>query len=334
MHTLTPARAEAARLSPALLSPVTADLDEVERILARTLASSIPAVARLVDHVRHYRGKRLRPLLLLLTGRACGTVGPLHHAFAAVVELIHTASLVHDDVLDDARTRRHVRTANALWGNQASILLGDLLFSRAFRLASTTEQVRACQLLAEAVDRLVEGELRQVSERGNLDLDEATYFAVIDGKTAELTACCCRLGALLSGAAPENQERLARYGRWLGQAFQVADDLLDVVGEEQTTGKTLGTDLAQGKLTLPVIRLLERLPADQADEARAVLREPGPRQRERLAPYLAATGAVSYARRRAEELAARARGELEGLPPSESRAVLEEVTEWTVRREK
>jgi octaprenyl-diphosphate synthase len=333
MHTLTPTRADAARLAPALLSPVAADLEAVELILARTLASPTPAVARLTDHVKHYRGKRLRPLLLLMTGRACGPVGPLHHTFAAVIELIHTASLVHDDVLDEARVRRHVRTTNALWGNQASILLGDLLFSRAFRLASTTAEVRACQLLAEAVDKLVEGELRQVCERGNLDLDEPTYLAIIDGKTAELTACCCRLGAFLSGAPPEQVERLARYGRWLGQAFQVADDLLDMVGEEETTGKTLGTDLAQGKLTLPLIRLLDRVPPEQADGVRAILRTPGPRQREQLAPYLAATGAVAYARRRAEDLAGRARGELEGLPPSECRAVLEQVTEWTVRRD-
>ena len=156
--------------------------------------------------------------------------------------------------------RRHVPTVNAGWGNQASILLGDYLFTHAFHLTSTLGQARACQIIGEATNRLCAGELHQVCQRGNLDLSEDDYFAIIDGKTAELTACCCRLGALYSGVSDDVVEQLAKYGRYLGIAFQIADDLLDLVGEERAVGKSLGTDLEQRKLTLPLIRLLGQAP--------------------------------------------------------------------------
>ena len=238
--------------------PIAGDLEEVERILGRTLRSRHAAVAQVVDHVRHYRGKRLRPVLLLLSARACGRLTPAHPILGAVVEMIHTATLVHDDVLDGATVRRHVATVNARWGTQASVLLGDYLFTHAFHLASTLDDVRACRLIGEATNRVCEGELCQGLEQGNLDLTEETYFDIIDGKTAELIACCCRLGAVYSGAAPEVVAGLARFGRNLGLAFQIADDLLDLVGEEKKTGKSLGTDVEQQKMTLPLIHLLEQ----------------------------------------------------------------------------
>src|SRR5262245_7035606 len=192
-----------------LYAPIAQDLEEVERILAHTLESPRPCVARLTNYLEHYRGKRLRPALLLFTARACGRVTPAHHVLGAVVEMIHTATLVHDDVLDEAAVRRHVSTVNARWGNQNSILLGDYLFTHAFHLASSVE-VQACRLIGEATNRVCEGELQQGVERGNLDLTEAEYLDIIDGKTAELTACCCRLGALYSGATPDVVERLSR----------------------------------------------------------------------------------------------------------------------------
>src|SRR5438094_5813958 len=181
-----------------LFAPIARDLEEVERVLVRTLESPRPGVGRLIDHLGHYRGKRLRPALLLLTAHACGRVTPAHQTLAAVVEMIHTATLVHDDVLDSALVRRHVPTVNAGWGNQTSILLGDFLFTHAFHLASTVD-AQACSLIGEATNRVCEGELQQCSERGNLELNEEQYLDIIDGKTAELTACCCRLGALYSG---------------------------------------------------------------------------------------------------------------------------------------
>src|SRR5438552_11697407 len=241
-----------------LFQPVQGDLEIVERILRETIETAQPGVARLISHLASYRGKRLRPALLLLTARACGRVERAHHVLAAVVEMIHTATLVHDDVLDGAGVRRHVATINAGWGNQASILLGDYLFTHAFHLSSALGEARACRLIGDATNRLCAGELHQICQRGNLELTEETYFDIIDGKTAELTSCCCRLGALYSGMDAEVVERLASYGRHLGMAFQIADDLLDLVGEERSVGKSLGTDLEQQKLTLPLIYMMRQ----------------------------------------------------------------------------
>ena len=315
-----------------LYAPIVHDLFEVERILQETLSSSQPGVGRLLQHLTHYRGKRLRPALLLLTAHACGQVVSAHHLLGAVVEMIHTATLVHDDVLDSATVRRHVSTVNAGWGNQSSILLGDYLFTHAFHLSSTLDDVRACRLIGEATNRLCAGELHQICQRGNLDLTEDEYFDIIDAKTAELTSCCCRLGALYSGMSEEVVERLANYGRFLGIAFQIADDLLDLIGEERTAGKSLGTDLEQQKLTLPLIRLLSRTPDDLAGRVRSRLHSPGNHKREALAPDLVESGAIAYARRRAEEFAARAQAELECLPPSPCRSILETLTERVVYR--
>ncbi|HEY1379286.1 MAG TPA: polyprenyl synthetase family protein, partial [Gemmataceae bacterium] len=250
---MSPVLTPPTRPSALLYAPIARDLDAVERVFADTIASPRPTLARMLEHLTHYRGKRLRPALLLLTARACGRVTAAHHVLGAVVEMVHTATLVHDDVLDEAGLRRHVPTVNAGWGNKASILLGDYLFTHAFHLTSTIGDARACELIGEATNRVCEGELHQTLQRGNLDLTEGEYFEIIDGKTAALTACCCRLGALYAGADADAVERLANYGRLLGLAFQVADDLLDLLGREDTAGKTLGTDLQQQKLTLPLI---------------------------------------------------------------------------------
>jgi len=315
-----------------LYGPISADLEEVERILARVLKSRYPQVAPAVDHIRHYRGKRLRPVLVLLTARACGKLAPAHHVLGAVVEMIHTATLVHDDVLDGASVRRHVPTVNALWGNQTSVLLGDYLFTHAFHLASTLDDVRACRLIGSATNRVCEGEMCQGLERGNLDLTEATYYDVIDGKTAELLACCCQLGALYSGASADAVQALTRYGRFVGMAFQIADDLLDLVGEEQATGKSLGTDVEQQKMTLPLIRVLQHGPKPLADRVRQILNAPGNHKREALRPCLAEGDGLDYARRKAEDFAGRARKELACLAPSPCRAILEAVTDRVVHR--
>lgn len=310
---------------------IAADLEEVERILAESLASRHPRVAEVIERVRHFRGKKLRPALLLLTAKACGGILPAHHTLAAVVEMIHTATLVHDDVLDAATVRRHVPTVNITWGVQPSILLGDHLFTRAFHLAATVD-ARACRLIGEATNRVCEGELRQGLERGNLELSEAEYFEIIEGKTAELIACCCELGAVYAGASEQTVTAMRGFGRSLGVAFQVADDVLDLVGEEQTTGKSLGTDLEQQKLTLPLIRLLATANG-LAARVRQVLASSGNHKRESLLPLLGSSDAVDYARQQAVEYSRRARAELECLPPSACRMILEMLTEQVVNRD-
>jgi octaprenyl-diphosphate synthase len=323
---------EGVQATPDFFAPIARDLEAVERILAQTLQSRYATVAEVVEHVRQYRGKRLRPALLLLVARACGRVTPDHHTLGAVVEMVHTATLVHDDVLDHAAVRRHVATVNARWDNQTSVLLGDYLFTHAFHLAATTGDARACQIIGAATNRVCEGEMFQGLERGNLNLGEDDYFDMIDGKTAELIACCCRLGSLFSGAEPEVVEALSHFGRLLGLAFQIADDLLDLEGEERMAGKSLGTDLDQLKLTLPLIHLLGRAPETTGIRLRQILAAPGNHKRETLFPYLNESGALDYARRRAEELAAGAKEKLKVLPASPCRAILETLTRRVVHR--
>ncbi len=331
MKIVTPAAPPVVRSRLDWYTPIAADLEIVEQLLRETLSSSRTAVAELVSHLEHYKGKRLRPALLLLTARACGQVVPAHHTLGAVVEMIHTATLVHDDVLDEAVVRRHVPTVNAAWTNQTSILLGDFLFTHAFHLASTVD-ARACGLIGEATNQVCEGELLQCLERGNLDLTEEQYLEIIDGKTAALTACCCRIGAVYSGASTDIVESLSRYGRYLGLAFQIADDLLDLVGEERTTGKSLGSDADQRKLTLPTIYLLSRPRSTAANQARQILMSEGNHKRESLHPLLATSGAIEYATRRAHEFASQARAALDCLPPSPGRSVLETLTERVIHR--
>ncbi len=315
------------------VTPVAHDIEEADRIFSATLAGYKSPFGPLIQHLKHYRGKRLRPALLLLTARALGPVTPHHHILAASVEMIHTATLVHDDVLDEAEVRRHVPTVNAGWGNKVSILLGDMLFTHAFHLTSRVDR-QACEIIGEATNRVCAGELRQVTERGNLNLTEADYFAIIDGKTAALTECCGRLGAIYAGASESVVASLANFGLNLGLAFQIADDLLDLLGNEETAGKTLGTDLEQQKLTLPIIHCLNRSPAVEAESLRTAIRNAEPGIGRRVLQALEVTQSLSYARWKAEEFARTARQELECLPRGECRTILESMTDWSIRRDK
>jgi octaprenyl-diphosphate synthase len=315
-----------------IYAPIAAELAEAERIFAAELGSRFAFVQQLVDHCGDFRGKRLRPALLLLTGQACGTLGPAHPVLAAVVEMIHTATLVHDDILDDAVIRRHAATVNAEWGNEAAVLLGDYLFTHAFHLAASLESTRACRWIGRATNLVCEGEMQQVHNRGNLELDEDAYFAIIRGKTAELTAVSCRLGAAYAGAPDDTIEALENYGRDLGIAFQIADDVLDIWGDERTTGKSLGTDFEKQKLTLPLIRLLAVAPPATAARARSVLAEARPEGRRILRDDLEQSGALDYAWDRARHHATLAIAGLEALDESPATSILRALGHYVVRR--
>lgn len=314
-----------------LYAPVSAELAEVERILKEELRSPYPFVDELVSYGCLLGGKRMRPALLLLTAKGVGSVRKDHLILGAVVEMIHTATLVHDDVLDDADMRRHLATVNARWDNEASVLLGDYLFTHAFYLASTLDTVLGCRLIGRATNLVCEGELRQKGSRGNYLLTEEEYVGIIEGKTAELTAVSCRLGALFAGASESLADEMDGFGRDLGIAFQIADDLLDVLGEEKTTGKSLGTDLEKQKPTLPVIRALQvATPADRAELLDLLTGEV--RRPDLLAPYLERYDAIEYARERAIAFAESARRRLDALSPSVPRDVLAAMTEFVVSR--
>ncbi|MBI5366905.1 MAG: polyprenyl synthetase family protein [Planctomycetes bacterium] len=301
-----------------LLAPIASDLERVEARIRGDLESEYPVLARLVEHVSRFRGKRLRPALLLLSASACGGVRDLHYGLAAVLELIHTATLVHDDVLDEATLRRNVESLHVRWGNEMSVLFGDYLFARAFRVAATLGDQRSIDLLAAASESLCLGEILQTSERWNAALSEAQYLEIIEKKTAVLFGAACRLGAEGAGATPERAAAFERFGLGFGLAFQIVDDYVDLAGDEAAAGKSLGSDLLKGKLTLPLIRLLAAVPA----ERRAAVTElftAGERRQERLAEIrrlLAELGIRDIAVARAAEFAARAQAALAPLPPA------------------
>ncbi|MDR3638284.1 MAG: polyprenyl synthetase family protein [Isosphaeraceae bacterium] len=324
--------AETGQKLAVLYAPIAAELAETERVFAEELGSRFPFVQLLVDHCADFRGKRLRPALVLLTGQACGQLTASHPVLAAVVEMIHTATLVHDDILDEAMVRRHAATVNAEWGNETAVLLGDYLFTHAFHLAASLESTLACRWIGRATNLVCEGEMQQVHNRGNLDLNEDDYFAIIRGKTAELTAVSCRLGAHYAGADEGVVNALENYGRDLGVAFQIADDVLDIWGEERVTGKSLGTDLEKQKLTLPLIRLLATSDAATADRVRRLLVESSAENRRELRPYLEGSGALDYAWQRAQRSVAHALNALDVLPDSGAKTILRTMAQYVVRR--
>lgn len=319
-------------LQAAIFELIGDDLREMEVVFQRELRSQHPYVGDVLTHLNTYRGKRLRPILLLLTAQAIGDVSVEHHVLAAVVEMIHTATLVHDDVLDEATTRRHVATVNSRWNNETSVLLGDYLFTHAFHLAASLDSALACRLIGRATNLVCEGELAQIHERGNLQLTEEQYFQIIEGKTAELCAVSCYLGAHFAGASEAVVQAMETYGRNLGIAFQIADDLLDVCGTEQETGKSLGSDLEKQKLTLPIIRLLAESEPDEQARLRELLAHPSAASRQEIGRCLRATDALEYARQRAFDYVAGARAALACLSDSPTRQLLETMTEFVVQR--
>ena len=319
----------------ALLAEIAAligdDLAACERLYAAELESAHPAVRDVRDHVARYRGKRLRPTLTLLAGAACGKVVDAHRTLAAVVEMVHTATLVHDDVLDGADVRRHVATVHSRWNPRTAVLFGDFLFTHAFHLAATIDAA-ACRSIGAATNAVCEGELTQIHERGNFDLTEAEYVRIVEGKTAALTAVAAELGATHAGADAATVAALRGYGEDLGVAFQIADDLLDLVGDPGRVGKSLGSDLAEKKLTLPLIRLRDSLHNGDVLRLNAILADPPDDARGELLPWLEESGALASAAATARERAAAAADRLGVLPNSPAKALLEALAAYSVRR--
>jgi len=315
-----------------LYNPIAAEMGEVETVLRGQMRSDYAFVDELVHYGCHLGGKRLRPALLLLMGKAVGELDSAHFTLGAVVEMIHAATLIHDDVLDEATTRRHLATVNSRWDNEASILLGDFLFSRALCLASTLDNTYACRVIGESTSILCEGELRQKGTRGDFGLSEDDYLSIIEAKTAELCACSCKLGAHFAGANEATEDRMEAYGRYLGTAFQIADDVLDVVGDEAATGKSLGTDLDKQKPTLPVIRVLELVDERERERLQQALEGESELRHEILAEYLDRYDAISYAREKAVAYAERAREQLADLPPEAPVETLRLLTDFVVTR--
>lgn len=313
-----------------LYQPIVDPLGRVEQLLKDQMRSKYPAIDELVRYGCMLGGKRMRPALLLLTGQAIGHLSDAHVTLGAVVEMIHTATLVHDDVLDEASMRRHLATVNSRWDNEASVLLGDFLFTHSFYLASTLDTVLGCRWIGQATNTVCEGELRQKAARGNFHLDEDEYLSIIGGKTASLCGCSSKLGAHFAGADDSLTREMERYGYDLGIAFQIADDLLDVVGIEENTGKSLGTDLEQRIMTLPLIHVMSS--ASEADRQRLVSMLSGDVTQGALAPLLKKYDALDYARQKAADYADSARQRLEPLAASPAVDAMLKMTELVVSR--
>ena len=316
-----------------LYAPVEQSMSRAVQILDRELQSALPFVNGLCERVRAYRGKMLRPALLLLTAKSVGNVREDHYTLAAVVEMVHLATLVHDDVLDEAEVRRRRPTVNSMSGNEAAVMLGDYLISHAFHLCSSLDSQYASRLIGHTTNVVCEGELMQIHHRGNYDLSEREYLQIIRRKTAALTGTCCTLGARCAGADTDLVAALTRFGVHAGMAFQIVDDILDLVGSERAMGKTLGRDVDLGKPTLPVIHYLANAePAARAALIQTLQGSPS-EARSRIAAVLRESGSITGAVSIAREYVRQALAELEALPESAARSSLAAMTEFILQRE-
>ena len=303
-------------IAPHAANPLTLiadDMRQVDALIAQRLSSSVPLIGEISHYIIAAGGKRLRPSLLLLVCGALGYRGAQRFNLAAVVEFIHTATLLHDDVVDESTLRRGRPTANESFGNAASVLVGDFLYSRAFQMMVDAGSMKVMQILSEATNVIAEGEVQQLINSHNIDLDEAGYLTVIRSKTAKLFEASARLGAVLAGAAPEVEQACARYGQALGTAFQVIDDVLDYDGDTEVMGKNLGDDLREGKVTLPLIVAMRRAaPEQQAMIATAITEGETPHM-EAIIRLVRDTGALDATRDAAATQAQEAMQALQAL---------------------
>jgi octaprenyl-diphosphate synthase len=297
-----------------VLSLIANDMAEVDAVIARRLASAVPLVGEVSRYIIHAGGKRLRPALLLLVCGALGYRGPQRFNLAAVVEFIHTATLLHDDVVDESTLRRGRATANESFGNPASVLVGDFLYSRAFQMMLDAGQVRVMEILADATNVIAEGEVLQLMNMHDASLDEAGYLRVIRSKTAKLFEASARLGAVIAGASGEVEAACANYGQALGTAFQVIDDVLDYDGDAGEMGKNLGDDLREGKATLPLIAAMQRGSAAQRATIREAIETGGAQDLARIVAIVRETGALEVTRDAAAAEAGRAVEAAQQLP--------------------
>jgi len=318
----------------ALLEPIREDLARVEAEIRRMSTSAAPEMKALLDHVGRFAGKRLRPALTLVAGRMFGPLRPEHATVGAIVELIHTATLVHDDILDESALRRGIETVNRRVGNETAVLLGDYLFATCFKEAAALEDRFSSRYLAEIVAIVCRGEILQVHHRNDIDLPEETYFRIIEDKTAALYAAALRCGAEIAQAPPEASRALAEYGLRIGTAFQIVDDILDLMGEEATVGKSLGTDLEKAKMTLPLLRLRERATARDLERLRHALRSADRAERAAMLPLLREYGAIESARETAEALVEEARRELRRVPEGPERSLLFAAAGYVLARDR
>lgn len=321
---------------PVLLEPlyrlISEDMKCVDEVIRQRLHSDVALVRQIGEYIVHAGGKRMRPALVLLVSNALGVNSPQRYELAAIVEFIHTATLLHDDVVDESSLRRGLDTANALFGNAASVLVGDFLYSRAFQMMVACNNMKVMEILSDATNIIAEGEVLQLMNCHDADVDEARYLRVIRYKTAKLFEAAARLGAVLGQAGEPEETALAAYGMCLGTAFQLMDDVLDYSGDEADTGKHLGDDLAEGKPTLPLIYVMQHGTPEQAATVRQAIEAGG---RDAFPAVLAAvrqSGALEHTRQCARDTAREAQEALAVLPDNDYRKALLQLAEFAASR--
>ena len=313
-------------------APIADDLQAVNALIRRQLRSDVTLINQLAGYIIDSGGKRLRPVTVLLTARACGYAGVQHIDAAAIIEFIHTATLLHDDVVDESNLRRGRKTANAIWGNQASVLVGDFLYSRSFQMMVGIGNMRIMEIMADTTNTIAEGEVMQLLNCHDPDTTEERYMTVIHCKTAKLFEAAAQLGAVLAGRPRKEELALARYGLHLGTAFQLIDDVLDYSASSAELGKNVGDDLAEGKPTLPLIHAMRHGAPEQARIIREAIEQGGLEHIDLVTRTIESTGALDYTARLAAEEAERAIASLEPLPVSPVRDTLIGLARFAVNR--
>jgi octaprenyl-diphosphate synthase len=311
---------------------IAADMAAVDQLIQQRLYSDITLINQLGHYIVSSGGKRLRPMLAVLSAHAHGYQGTRHIDLAAIVELIHTATLLHDDVVDASILRRGKKTANLVWGSEASVLVGDFLYSRAFQMMVDVHNMRVMEILADATNTIAEGEVMQLVNRHDPDTTQARYLTTIRNKTAKLFEAAGRLGVVISGQGPEDEETMALYGKHLGTAYQLIDDVLDYSASADELGKNIGNDLAEGKPTLPLLYAMWNGTEEQAQLVRRAIQHGGQKEIQEIMQAIASTGAITYTARLARAEAQRAIQLLEKLAPSQYQNALLALAEFAVNR--
>ena len=314
------------------LTAIAADMQAVDAAIRAQLYSDVPLVSQIADYIISAGGKRIRPALVLLMSKAWDYRGTEHHKLAAVIEFIHTATLLHDDVVDESDLRRGRQTANAMFGNAASVLVGDFVYSRAFQMMVSVNNMRVMQILADATNVIAEGEVLQLMNMHDPDVTEERYLQVIRSKTAKLFEAATELGSLIAGASEKDIVAAAEYGRSLGTAFQLIDDVLDYSGNAQDIGKNVGDDLREGKPTLPLIYLLQHGTAQQRELVRACIAEGDEAHFDEILTAITQSGALEYTRQKAELASQQAAAAIAGIPAGPYKDALLELSAFAVRR--
>lgn len=313
-------------------SSITEDMRAVDAVIRKSLHSEVVLINQVADYIINSGGKRLRPALVLLSAGVFGKIETRHHELAAVVEFIHTATLLHDDVVDESALRRGRATANTLFGNAASVLVGDFVYSRAFQMMVGVQNMRVMDILAEATNIIAEGEVLQLLNINDADISDNDYLRVIHYKTAKLFEAATRLGAVICQASTEDENAMAEYGMRLGTAFQLIDDVLDLSGNSEDIGKNLGDDIAEGKPTLPLLFAMRHGDAKQSQLIRHAIEQGGLEDFSAIIQAVEETGALDYVRNIAKQEAELACKAIQHLPSTPQHQALIQLAEFSVSR--